>query len=508
MNSNLPLVSYKDDGWYYSINNGVDWTKINKEGIENPNKQVFSNYYIANNSVGFVLASEEVIKLATEINTNRIVPLITPENYSYKCIHHDNFSRVMPEGEIGKNCGSTYQKNNYEIYPTNITSDDLTVNGYALWRKNTSRVNNFSFRKIVASPSFNFMLEVNAPTNGNMIGFAYNLVDEHNFSLIRISTGETSTYRYYDIFLISVDSDAETVVWSSRIRQREYELLQLFFLNDCLYVYWDDEFTDAVYVGSIGHELYLCSRKNANYRFDFVNLFDVTQRLVWNPNYQLDAGVMDIIGTTINANPGRYELNSDVTNWSNYSEHFVLFSNDAMLNHGIRAERRIDKALLETNLRTLYYSFDVYFPSTVADDREESLYHDTFLQLHDRESRVSRNSVPFTLNIQGGNIYLWQISSTLPMATSSNLITQFVGQICEIKKNKWQHFDIYVKERYDREQHPHMWIKIDGVKVYESRMPNCFNDIAGTEAQYGVYKNNWYYSSFSERYFDNMIIEY
>ena len=101
-----------------------------------------------------------------------------------------------------------------------------------------------------------------------------------------------------------------------------------------------------------------------------------------------------------------------------------------------------------------------------------------------------------------------QTSTFAPGAGSDAIISQFLGKISEVKKGEWMHFRIFIRERYDERQHPFIRIDIDNRTVYESRLPNAYNDVVGSMAQYGEYKNNWNLISKSDRYFDNMTINY
>lgn len=81
-------------------------------------------------------------------------------------------------------------------------------------------------------------------------------------------------------------------------------------------------------------------------------------------------------------------------------------------------------------------------------------------------------------------------------------------EILTIEKNKWYHFEVFIKERYEEKQHPFMEIKVDDSVVFQSRKANSFNDRLGGELQYGIYKNNWRELTTVERYFDNWRVEY
>ena len=436
------------------------------------------------------------------------LPAINEHDYSLECIHHDNFSRTMEGWEIGKNSLASSSLNGYEYVMDKDTNDGLVVNGSAVFVKNVSQ-QKFSLRKISESQTGNFLIETNAPTIDNYVGFAFNFQDTANFDLVRLVTATTSGYQYYDVFLIKVRASSEEIVWTTRIRYRDsFQVASIYYVDGFFVFKYDDECVGGTYWGTVDSGIYLCARNNMTYEFKFVNLFNIMQARVWNPNYAIDAGQSVLPDTVINANEGGYELSDNPTRWSRKSEHFVLHSTDTMIHNGIRSERSVTQPLLRGNLRDLDINFDVLFPASVELDTATSAYHDTFFQLHDRQSDVARNNVCFNLMQQGGDIMFSQTSTFAPGAGSDAIISQFLGKISEVKKGEWMHFRIFIRERYDERQHPFIRIDIDNRTVYESRLPNAYNDVVGSMAQYGEYKNNWNLISKSDRYFDNMTINY
>jgi hypothetical protein len=205
----------------------------------------------------------------------------------------------------------------------------------------------------------------------------------------------------------------------------------------------------------------------------------------------------------VQANNDRYSLDSTLTRFSNRSEKFELESTDEKISNGRRTERSFS-GLIGYNLRDLRCEFDVYFPSSVGDDTESLTYADIFFQLHDT---ISRSKVPFSVYVMGGGLYVEQYSSDVAEGDSRVPQTEEY-KMCDIVKDKWLHFDIFLKERYNENQHPFLEIKINGEVVYQSRKPNCANDLVGSYPKYGEYKNNWNLITHSERYIDNVVFTY
>lgn len=144
---------------------------------------------------------------------------------------------------------------------------------------------------------------------------------------------------------------------------------------------------------------------------------------------------------------------------------------------------------------------------TVILEKKVTATADAHNQLHDRQTGVSRGHVPFDLSLTGNEIHLSQYYAS---EQASGTLTEVVSglNIGEVTYDKWMHFDILVKERYEENQHPFMDVRINGQSVYQSRKPNCANDVKGTSAQYGEYKNNFDLISYSERYVDNFKVTY
>lgn len=448
--------------------------------------------------VPFVTASEkqQVID-GLRINISDI------KNLSEKCVHHDNFSRTMTGYDIGKNSEGTLTDNSYDTVTGASSDDGVRVDNGLTIAANSSRTPAFTVRKINAVHSANFVVEFNVPESGQGVYIIYKITDSTNFEGINVTYNGT----YYGFIQRTIASGA----FGSTIEQKNVYnslgyVIKLYFLSGIIAVYIDDKFCHSFYADSVDDYLYIGAYRAATAHFDFINVFDLIPPLVWNTEYLTDDGVSALPESTISANTNRYALDSETTRFSNKSEHFMLYSTDEKINNGRRTERSL-VALIPSNLRTMRYEFDVLFPSTILPDTATGSYADIFFQLHDRQTGVSRGHVPFDLSLTGNEIHLSQYYAS---EQASGTLTEVVSglNIGEVTYDKWMHFDILVKERYEENQHPFMDVRINGQSVYQSRKPNCANDVKGTSAQYGEYKNNFDLISYSERYVDNFKVTY
>jgi len=449
-------------------------------------------------SVPFMMGTEK-----QQIIDRSKIEIENIKNLSEQCIHHDNFSRTMTGYEIGKNSEGTLTDNSYDAVTGASSDDGVRVDNGLTIAVDNSRTPAFTVRKINAVHSANFVVEFNAPESGQGVYIIYRLADSTNFEAINVAYNGT----YYGFIQRAIVNGAfgSTIDHKNVYNSLGY-VIKLYFLSGIIAVYIDDKFCYNFYADSVDNNLYIGAYRATTAHFDFINVFDLIPHLVWNTEYLTDDGVSALPNSTISANTNRYALDSEATRFSNKSEHFMLYSTDEKINNGRRTERSL-VALIPENLRTMRYEFDVLFPASILPDTATGSYGDIFFQLHDRQSGVSRGHVPFDLSLVGNEIHFSQYYSS---EQASSTLTEVVSglNLGEVTYNKWMHFEIFIKERYEENQHPFIEIKIDGVTVYQSRKPNCANDVKGTSAQYGEYKNNWDLITYSERYIDNFKVTY
>ena len=290
-----------------------------------------------------------------------------PNEYSPVCVHHDNFSRTMTGHEIGMNAGGNDVGNNYEYVTASDYNDGLTVDDGATFAVDNTRTNAFSLRKIASAHSADFVFETNTPTTNKPVCFGYNVTDIKNFVLVTITKrndGFSMNIRKikngsFDEFIVNIN-----------IYNIVANVCAFYVVKGWLYIYLDEQLTHSAYVGDMGTYLYLASYKGYETHFDFVNVFNLANKVEWNPNHVLDTGVSNIPLIKTSANEGGYILQNIITRWSDYADKFVLHSTDEMVHNGIRAERSIANPSKYTgNLRNLKLTFDVYFPSTSSDTK-------------------------------------------------------------------------------------------------------------------------------------------
>lgn len=447
---------------------------------------------------------EDVEEIVEEVDAiSKECPPLFTDNLSYICVHHDNFSREETGWNIGMNARGTDVGNAYEWVTPENYNDGLTVDNGATFASG-ARTYNFSLRKIAEDHDKNFMVETNAPITDYKVGFAYNVTDINNFTYIEC---EKKTNGYGFIVREVKNNTFSDIKINKIVYKVLAKVLQIYVVNDWFMAYLDDELVLAQYLGDTGTELYLYAYKNANYHFDFVNVFNISKRVIWNPNHVIDTGVSSVPLITTSANEEGYELQNTLTRWSNYADHFTLHNNDTPISSGIRSERSIENIdIYKANLRNLKISFDVYCPSEYNDTE----YPDVLMQMHDRDATAYRAFVPFLLDYFNRTFKVYVSSTHIPKAEPGDVTKWVNGEtIADITPDKWHHVEIYIKERYDENQNPFIKIKLDDITIFECRKPNCYNDLQASSPQYGVYKNNWGTGITTfERYFDNFKIEY
>lgn len=427
----------------------------------------------------------------------------TPNEYSPVCVHHDNFSRTMTGHEIGMNAGGNDTGNNYECVTASDYDDGLTVDNGATFTVDNTRTNAFSLRKIASAHSADFAFETNTPTTDKPVCFGYNVTDIRNFDLVTIT-------KRLDGFSVNFrkvrNGTFDEFITSKIIYNIVANVCAFYVVKGWLYYYLDEQLVHSAYVGDMGSYLYLASYKGYETHFDFVNVFNLVNKVEWNPNHVLDTGISNIPLITTSANEGGYILQNTITRWSDYADKFVLHSTDAMVHNGIRTERSIANLSAYTgNLRSLKLTFDVYFPSTSSDTEKG----DIMCQMHDRDGTY-RGNVPVKVTYTNSVIRISLISTTVPKGGVEDLIKWVDGvEVTTISTDTWHKVELEIKERYDVNQNPFTRLKIDGNIVFESHKPNCFNDLLGSSPQYGIYKNQWGTGVTTfERYFDNFKITY
>lgn len=424
------------------------------------------------------------------------------DKMSESCIHHDNFSRTMSGHDMGKNSEGDLSDNSYETLTGSDSDDGVRVDNGLTISADSTRTTPFTLRKISAEHSNNFMVEFNAPSISEGIYIAYKVKDANNFEGINVAYNGT----FYAIIqrIISNGNFFKTITSKTVYNSTGY-IFRIYFVGGIASCFIDDKYVFAFTIDSIDNYIYIGGYRGTTAHFDFVNMFDLITPLVYNTEYLIDNGISALPNSTISANTNRHELNGEITRFSDQSEHFMLYNSDEKINNGRRTERSL-VALLHQNLRTMRYEFDVLFPSAILPDTSTGSYGDIFFQLHDRQAGVSRGHVPFDLALVGNHIKLSQYYSGEQASNTLELVYSDI--IADVTYGKWMHFDIYIKERYDERQHPFIELKINGETVYQSRKPNCANDVKGTSAQYGIYKNNFDLITYVERYFDNFKVTY
>ena len=435
---------------------------------------------------------------ASEIKKTDIVSVSDISLMAEHCVHHDNFSRTESAGVIGKNSEGALTDNSY----TDITSEDLTVNNGLTITANSNRTVPFTIQMITASVGENVLIETSVPNNGNIIYIVTDFTDSMNFKALELYKASS----YMQLSLVNVVNGVPQTVIAKTINNTEGYVLRFYQIGFQVMLMVDDKvatlFTTDYKVKNIG----LAGRKTQTAYFKFFNVFIMEQPPVFDTAPYLMHNESYMVNSVVSTNPGNYSLSQEQLFSCRYSEKFTLHSDDPLVENGKRCERSL-VALFPNNLRTMKYQFRVFFPSSILPDTEVGGYGDIFFQLHDRQAGVSRGTVPFHLMLVGNKIKLTQhYSSQQASPTLINVVdNKTIGTVIY---DEWMEFEVFIKERYEMQQNPLLIVKINGKVVYISREPNCPNDVNGSSAQYGEYKNQWGVITYSERYVDQMRVIY
>ena len=447
-----------------------------------------------------ILAPEKIASIHS-LNNVICIARNTINKSSPKCVHHDNFSRLMDGYNIGKNSEGSLTENSYNLI-TGANDDGVRVNYGLTITADSTRTDPFTLREIAAEHADNFMVEISAPENGKSLYVAFNVQDGKNFEAISISYNGT----YYSVSHVFVKNGSFVRTETQHFYNTLGYVVQFFFIANVLTIVIDEKYLGEFIIDGVSDHVSIGNYKSGTTELKFINVFDLITPLVYDTEFLTDNNVSALPNSVLSANPGRYSLVGTPTRFSNKSEMFALDSSDPLIFNGKRTERSL-AALLPHNLRTMHYEFDVYFPSSVGPDTATESYADIFFQLHDRQDGVSRGAVPFFLALVGDEIWLSQHASAEQASPTLDTITS--SFVCgEVTYDKWMHFDLFIKERYEENQHPFLELKINDDVVYQSRKPNCANDVNGSSAQYGEYKNTWDVITYSERYVDNFKVTY
>ena len=160
-------------------------------------------------------------------------------------------------------------------------------------------------------------------------------------------------------------------------------------------------------------------------------------------------------------------------------------------------------------LRKIRLEFDIYLPETYTTDTLLEVLAQILTSVND-STQISQGinpSVSIRTQDDKFKVHVWGQSE---QNTTRHEYDEVV-ELADVQREKWIHFDIYIKEGYMPEHDPLTVIKIDNKVVYRSIIPNAHNSAAFGIVKYGIYKSPWYAGETGlvnqrDVYFDNVVL--
>lgn len=139
-------------------------------------------------------------------------------------------------------------------------------------------------------------------------------------------------------------------------------------------------------------------------------------------------------------------------------------------------------------IQTKIFSFDIYFPDNYNYDSRA----DVLWQMHHTPDNVNPDAMypNMAFSTNQGHMYIGTrtYADKASDASDAPATTYDLG---EVEKEKWIHFDIFLREGYLPQHNPVLAVYMDGKNVVLSRNPNGYNTTEGSYLKMGMYKSAW-----------------
>ena len=310
------------------------------------------------------------------------------------------------------------------------------------------------------------------------------------------------------------------------LRKRKYTKLSLYFVNEKMIVYLDDDKVKE-------REFPIDTNKRIGVRFistdynisHFFSCYEPVPFKVANYGEVLEDGLIDDseyvrIAPHNVGEPYNLTFPSEVTKQSEKSIRFEyryenVHKNGASTMQQARSE--ISGVFSNSPKNKWIIEYDLYVPKEMVDDGKNI---EIITQLHEYSNMPTTPA--FCLYILGGVLKCALRGDNIDIASWKNGKPRYItsGQLKYLTKGEWHHVKAYVKEGWQEGDIPLTIVWVDGNKLYESTNPNCFKYDPMREGKYdylkfGIYKSSWLKdenvaSNLQTRtyYFDNVIIKY
>lgn len=406
------------------------------------------------------------------------------------CIHHDSFLRDSnpKKWHIGSNSDDLRKPMDYYSPRNDYESKD---DGFYLedgQLKNDKGVEVAeSFRLIKVKLKNEFVIETSIVTTGKEQKIVFNYLSEKQYDVIRIKY----THQKAQIWLQSFYNDYsfEKKVLSFVIHDKNIRIQ--FVPSGFRLLNGDQVLREVTHKVDTSKAIGLSIDNRHEFEYNFINVFNIEKFQTFDDNYYLDSFVTSYPRSKVEANNYKYSysLDSTVVRGSAASERFELHQETCTDYKNDRVERVLDLPV-RSNLRKIIVSFDVFLPENfIPDDLYEIIF-----QIHEGlfgDKAIGR-SPSFSLLTQKGYWIIRQLATDKNKGNSSKDYTyNSKNEIGKYNVRKWTHFDVYIKEGYEKDHNPLLLVFKDGQYVYSSLEPNCYNTPRGGYIRYGIYKAQW-----------------
>lgn len=212
---------------------------------------------------------------------------------------------------------------------------------------------------------------------------------------------------------------------------------------------------------------------------------------------------------------------SDITRMSKRSirfEYKFVDSKNEEAGRMKRARSEISGVFANSPKNKWIIEYDLYVPGETADDKQSS---EIITQIH--EGSKTPTIPPFCLYIKGGCLGCSIRGDSIEVAQWKGIrkpLYQHSRKLLYLKKNRWYHVKIYLKEGWQLKDMPLTRVWIDDALLFESNCPNCYPYEPENKGKYaylkfGVYKSRWLTAKkIDQRHqtrtyiFDNFVVKY
>lgn len=406
------------------------------------------------------------------------------------CVHHDSFLRgsELQKWHIGGNADEPRRPLDYYSPRSDYETidDGFFIEDGQLKNNRDSGIEE-SFRLLNVKLSDEFVFETSIAGAGKAQRFVFNFESISNYDALFLLYKKNRA----SVWLQSVKRGAVKQERITKFRLRDNNVRLQFIPTGFRVLNGDSIIKEFAHKVIASKKVGISIEKRHNYEYNFFNVFNIVDFQTFDDNHYLDHFVSQYPRSKVEADlyDYSYSLVSNVACNSSASERFELHQETCKSYKDDRVERVLD-IKVNTNLRRMKISFDIYLPQDyLSDDLYEILF-----QVHEGlfgEKAIGR--IPsFSVRTQKGKWQIWQLAADKREGkTSKDYLYKYCEDIGPYTVGKWTHFDINIKEGYEKDHNPYLEVFVDGRIVYTSYEPNCYNTPWGGYIRYGIYKAEW-----------------